>query len=260
VSGQQADHTEGAQHHAQHDETAGNGVVVCIEQQQGSNGGGNNGTQSGADGTEVTELGSLDLTAGTTLITSGSLTIGELILDLEKYADHTRTHDLVTVTGEGKSVTLSNPYTGKVDGYTYTVDGSGTNKLTLTFTQDPAPSDSLTTTVLDAGFADGMLTLNVDGDITVDTRFVNITGFADGVLADILNLTKGVEDGMVGIKLVDDDQEYPIVGNGENNVGFYGAYYGAGNGQYFVQYIPEPATATLSLLALAGLAARRRRK
>ena len=45
----------------------------------------------------------------------------------------------------------------------------------------------------------------------------------------------------------------------------------AGNGQYYLNYmpevgsltvvhIPEPATATLSLLALAALAARRRRK
>ena len=34
----------------------------------------------------------------------------------------------------------------------------------------------------------------------------------------------------------------------------------AKNGWAMVSYIPEPATATLSLLALAGLAARRRRK
>ncbi len=33
-----------------------------------------------------------------------------------------------------------------------------------------------------------------------------------------------------------------------------------GNGQLVLSYVPEPATATLSLLALAGLAARRRRK
>ena len=212
------------------------------------------------EGSGDTELGSLDLTAGTTLSTSGSLTIGELILDLEKYTDYTQTYNLVTVTGEGKSVTLTNPYTGSVNGYNYTVDGRGTNTLTLTFTQEPAQSDSLTTTVLEATLNGTMLTLKVDGNITSAEMTANITGFADGVLADILTLTKGVKDGLVGIKLVDDDQEYSIVGNGVDNVGFYGAYYGAGNGQYFVQYIPEPATATLSLLALAGLAARRRRK
>lgn len=37
-------------------------------------------------------------------------------------------------------------------------------------------------------------------------------------------------------------------------------YTGETNGKYVVAYIPEPATATLSLLALAGLAARHRRK
>ena len=208
------------------------------------------------------DLGSLTLESGAFIEGAGSLTIGELVLNLESYTqDYENTHTLVTTTG---SLTFNGSLVGYTDvkmnnGYIANVTNTGSSLL-LTFTQELAPSDSLTTTVLDASFADGMLTLNVDGDITVDTRFVNITGFADGVLADILNLTKGVEDGMVGIKLVDDDQEYPIVGNGENNVGFYGAYYGAGNGQYFVQYIPEPATATLSLLALAGLAARRRRK
>ena len=214
------------------------------------------------EGSGDTELGFLDLTAGTTLSTSGSLTIGELILDLDNYTDYTRTYDLVSVTGEGKNVTLSKAYTGTVDGYTYTVDGSGSQALVLTFTQEPAQSTSLTTTVLGATLDGTMLTLTVDGDITAYTETANITGFADGVLADILTLTKGVEDGMVRITLVDGDeiQDDTIVGNGYSNVGFYGAYYGEGTSMYFVQYIPEPATATLSLLALAGLAARRRRK
>jgi hypothetical protein len=45
-----------------------------------------------------------------------------------------------------------------------------------------------------------------------------------------------------------------------------GAYVGEKNeageatGMYRVEYIPEPTTATLSLLALCGLAARRRRR
>lgn len=40
----------------------------------------------------------------------------------------------------------------------------------------------------------------------------------------------------------------------------FNGYAGEANGQYQMQFIPEPATATLSLLALAALAARRRRK
>ena len=214
------------------------------------------------EGSGDTELGSLDLTAGTTLSTSGSLTIGELILDLDNYTDYTRTYDLVSVTGEGKNVTLGTTYTGTVDGYTYTVNGSGTSSLTLSFEEIVAPSTSLTTTVLDASLDGSMLTLKVDGDITSAEMIANITGFGEGVLEKILGLTKDVKDGMVGITLVDGDAtlDDTIVGNGISNVGFYGAYYGEGNGQYFVQYIPEPATATLSLLALAGIAARRRRK
>ena len=65
--------------------------------------------------------------------------------------------------------------------------------------------------------------------------------------------------------------ETPIVGAANGNVGFLsdnGCYYGEqvqlGDGnvawQYSVEQIPEPTTATLSLLALMGLAARRRRQ
>ena len=231
------------------------------------------GAISAASGKKVTteiadlEVGTVSLKGGLadgeySLSTTGSLTIGTLELDLTAYSDMTKVYNLVSTTGADATITLTNPFTGTVDGYTYTVNGSGTSSLTLSFEEIVAPSTSLTTTVLGASLNGTMLTLTVDGDITAYTETANITGFADGVLADILNLTKGVADGMVRITLVDGDeiQDDTILGNGYSNVGFYGAYYGEGTSMYFVQYIPEPATATLSLLALAGLAARRRRK
>ena len=60
--------------------------------------------------------------------------------------------------------------------------------------------------------------------------------------------------------------KYSTLGESPINVKFYGTYTGEKNeageatGMYRVEYIPEPATATLSLLALCGLAARRRRR
>ena len=231
------------------------------------------GAISAASGKKVTteiadlEVGTVSLKGGLadgeySLTTTGSLTIGTLELDLTAYTDMTKVYNLVSTTGADATITLTNAFTGTVDGYTYTVNGSGTSSLTLSFEEIVAPSTSLTTTVLGASLNGTMLTLTVDGDITDFTETANITGFADGVLADILTLTKGLEDGMVRITLVDGDaiQDDTIVGDGYSNVGFYGAYYGEGTSMYFVQYIPEPATATLSLLALAGLAARRRRK
>ena len=68
--------------------------------------------------------------------------------------------------------------------------------------------------------------------------------------------------GLVDLKLVAGNGTFSSVLGSEDfvNVSFYGTYTGEANGQYRVEYIPEPTTATLSLLALCGLAARRRRR
>ena len=219
------------------------------------------------EGDGDTELGSLDLTAGTTLSVAGSLTIGELILDLEKYTDYTRTYTLVTTTGTDDTVGLTTAYSAEYKGYTAEVSGSGTNSLTLSFSEIVAPGGRITTTVLgQGGFADGMLTLNVDGNLT-DATQVLISGISDGIMAEILGLSDLPADGMVGITL-QGAEGGAFTATADQMIGFQGkdgvsTYFGEnvdGKWVYQVAYIPEPATATLSLLALAGLAARRRRK
>ena len=209
------------------------------------------------------EITKLTLNSGQLSVT-GSLTIGELVLDLSKYDDMAQTYTLVTTTGEGATVGLTTAYSTEYNGYTASVSGSGTDSLTLSFSEIVAPGGEITTTVTGIdSFTDGVLTLIIDKSITSADLKANITGFGDGVLDSILSMTATDADGIVGITLIDTDEltSDSIVGNGADNLGFYGAYYGEGVGAgYQVAYIPEPATATLSLLALAGLAARRRRK
>ena len=57
----------------------------------------------------------------------------------------------------------------------------------------------------------------------------------------------------------DGNRQIGFLGNDGESVYWGGKNVGTGSWQYNANHIPEPATATLSLLALAGLAARRRR-
>jgi len=220
------------------------------------------------EGAGATSIGSLDLSAGTTLSVAGSLTIGELVLDLSKYADMAQTYTLVTTTGEGATVGLSTAYSTQYNGYTASVSGNGTNSLTLSFAEIVAPGGDITTTVTgQGGFADGMLTLNVDADLTDATQQVLISGISGSIMADILGLSGLPEDGMVGITLAGANGT-TFTATADQQIGFQGNdgvsyYFGEQVGsawQYQVAYIPEPASATLGLAALMMLAARRRRK
>lgn len=74
-----------------------------------------------------------------------------------------------------------------------------------------------------------------------------LTGMGDKALGSLATVTLVGAD---GVELV----------LGEGTGVTLNGYKGESNGKYRVSYIPEPATATLSLLALVGLAARRRRK
>ena len=160
-----------------------------------------------------------------------------------------------------------------IGGKEYTAGLSAVNNvLSLTFEEVLPPSTGpITTTVTgDPSFADGVLTLNVTVEEGVilssdDMVLVNILTpeFMDKILAAVGDTE------FFGVTLL--NGETPIVGAANGNVGFLsdnGCYYGElvqlGDGnvawQYSVEQIPEPTTATLSLLALMGLAARRRRQ
>lgn len=225
------------------------------------------GTTATFNGT--TDLGSLTLGDGASVTGSGSLTLGALNLNLESYTTaYTTTHTLVSTTG---TLTFNGDLSGyqgvTVGNYTANVALDG-NSITLSFTEiPPADPTAITTTVSSVGaFANGVLTLNVDSALA-GAGSVHINGISDAIMKDILGLSGLPEDGMVGITLVGTDAA-TFAATDDEMVGFLAKdginyYYGEQVGsawQYQVAYIPEPATATLSLLALAGLAARRRRK
>ena len=71
---------------------------------------------------------------------------------------------------------------------------------------------------------------------------------------------RDTKSGLVSLTLTDaKGAVYSTIGDQAVSVSIGGgAYVGEGAGMYRVEYIPEPTTATLSLLALCGLAARRR--
>lgn len=99
--------------------------------------------------------------------------------------------------------------------------------------------------------------LGADGSNETDT-FVTVDFSVDelvsgGVSPDVITaLDREIAEGMT---------QQLIAGWGDDYVALVGASSDA-NGTYTVtlQHVPEPTTATLSLLALAGLCARRRRK
>lgn len=124
---------------------------------------------------------------------------------------------------------------------------------------------SLETTVIGAEFVNGKLALSLDpaalgghhlsdigGGVTLTTTDASWQAIVDAMSAN------GGTEQLVDLVLVAGDESLDVV-KGVTDVTING-YRGEANGQYFVAYIPEPATATLSLLALTGLAARRRRK
>jgi len=130
--------------------------------------------------------------------------------------------------------------------------------LTGTYTSADTP-DTLTATAVGTGYADGILTIGVAESLDGVTGDFNVIvgedawqAIVDAMNGDIYqNATVSLTDANgVTYKLAESNGDVTLNG-----------YTGTGTkGEFYVAYIPEPATATLSLLALAALAARRRRK
>lgn len=229
------------------------------------------------DGAGTNDIGTLALGAGLNadayaLTTTGTLTLGSLSLDLTDYV--AGVYKLVSSAGltwtAGSYTTM-----GLAEGLTAQVGyaaGSSTNLiLTIGEVVTPGSPDWSLTSTPSYDAVTEMLTLNVEADLlgydfTNDGAII-IPGISDAMMKDILGLNGLPEDGMVGITLVGGDGG-SITAVGDQQIGFLskegvGSYFGQnvdGVWQYQVAYIPEPATTTLSLLALAGLALRRRRK
>ena len=187
-------------------------------------------------------------------------------------------------------------YTGlNVDGYTATLaaaaadpttstvmllDGEATNNylvLTLTKVDDPdTPESNLTSLNVTGatGYENGVLTLTTDvADAAAAVFGEKLAASMTDEVWDAIVGTYDLED-QIGVSFADakgnlldfdganDDGTAPIVTiNGEGTTGAQ-VLMGDGTvvGNYTTAYIPEPTTTTLSLLALAALAVRRRRK
>ena len=202
------------------------------------------------DGGSMT-VSSLSLTGGE-LEVAGTLTLNALTVDFSKYSTDTLSYTLVSAgtLNLGENVNLST-MTGTVDGYTGKVTQEG-NSIVLTFA---LPDDGASLLVEGATLTGNVLALTVAGDLT-GLSSVDLT-LSDAALADIAGLTGKVSLTLTGT----DGVEYSTIGDSPISVGFYnGAYMGEGNGMYRIEYIPEPASATLNLAALMMLSARRRRK
>lgn len=111
----------------------------------------------------------------------------------------------------------------------------------------------------DNGYSFGATTLFVTSECRDSKSYVTLHELtADGTLK-LTNINDGLVAGAVNTLVVGNwHNNGSIMASGTVDVTFYNGVLTEGEMQSLM--VPEPATATLSLLALAGLAARRRRK
>ncbi len=219
-------------------------------------------------------------------IVEGTLTANATAISIAEASkidvtDITETTTYVLATAQNMTITgnfnAADFYTGTLaQGMTATV--SVQQMQAATYAIDPATASQLVLT-LTAAAPDAPVTLTATATSTtyredLNTLYINVEGYAPDELtqfagrdlavtvgreawASIVDAMKGVEGGVYNNAIISLNY-LPLDHFG--TVSFNG-YTGTGHtGEYFVAYIPEPATATLSLLALAALAARRRRK
>ncbi len=223
------------------------------------------GSTTGSIGEKVTDVnvtGTLTVSGGATLansediVVSGKLTVNEGML---------KNGGIISVAGEGAKMEVNSQATiasdivigdgGTVDvgtnptftGSAITVQAGGTLDLsdTQTLGSGSLTLDSGSMLIMANRTVDFSGSLTLGENVTIDLSWCAADSFAPGI-----NLFSGVSnedwvDTQVTIKLAD-------------NAEIYGWLKLTDSGA--VRLVPEPTTATLSLLALAGLAARRRRK
>ncbi len=226
----------------------------------------------------IAEGGSLIFGNGTTLTVTGTLTLtsaNDIKLAEGFTFDSAAEVTLATGTlalGEGfDATTWAGAGTYTFDGVEYTSAlKAESDAISVTFKQMvEAPGEPISVTGWDL---DGTaLTLNVDAALSEGME-VNVHLLDDATMKDILgklgegNYTDGKP--MVTITLQGTNEGGIITADKLNEVVFIKGdtgqnYWGEmvdGQLMYNVERIPEPTTATLSLLALMGLAARRRRQ
>ncbi len=220
--------------------------------------------------------------SGGTLEVTGSLTLTNVAVS--NLASYFNAETLSATLATAGSLTFDNvdTWTGstyEIDGKSYTTSLSVVdNSLKLNFTADSLDTLDVYVTMNGTGYAEGKLTLamvDAQGNaINTKADNYNVIGLYDGAEWDAIRelITDGENpiaitlQGAEGFTIEGSGDTDPALEVGAGNVSFYGKYYGEAGGtvgtagSYNPNYIPEPTTATLSLLALAGLAARRRRK
>ncbi len=224
----------------------------------------------------IAEGGSLIFGNGTTLTVTGTLTLDASAISFANDITFSSADAVTLATAGTLNVTGVDSWKGEytIGDKAYTAGLSAVNNvLSLTFEEvvtpeNPSITTTLPTSVTDVlGYEKGMLTLQVEGLLTENTKaVVDILGDSstDTLMAEVLRLvgdTKMVAItlvGTVGGELVADAFDKVVFVN-EKGEGYYGEMVG-GQLMYNVDRIPEPASATLSLAALMMLCARRRRR
>lgn len=218
----------------------------------------------------VEEGGKLIFNNGTALSITGSLTLDASAVQLA--FDITAPTDVVLATTTA-GVNLTGAW-GGIQEYTY--EGSvysvglstADNALSLVFQELTEISTSVTSFGIASTEGITTLTLSVDAALS-ETAQVTVDLISDEIMEQILTELDGTT--MVGITLLGTNG-ISVEGTSEGNVLFVNEDGDSYRGelvklgednvawQYDVTMIPEPTTTALSLLALCGLAARRRRK
>ena len=231
-----------------------------------------------AEGANTT-LTSLTLDGGALDVT-GTLTLSNVTVDLSKYTAGTNIELVTAGTLNGElNVSYADGVT-TVGNYTGTLVAQDGSSLWLTWKDATPTVSSITTSV---STEEGWYTLSPDGTTLTLTVDGSLAGLAEGgivelgliseemkqaILASLTNAETGeLTTTMVTLKLTDGNTDNDIIAGQGAIVGFFNekgeGYWGEMVGSqlmYNVERIPEPTTATLSLLALMGLAARRRRQ